>query len=74
MSKQKCKKVTVKLKNIRDGNEWHYKNIHQMTLSEKLMVRLRNGEKLRLMTLHPPKHTAKTLLDKKNLQDLRKKG
>ena len=65
MSKQSNRKVTVKLKNIRDGNQWYYKEIHQMTLSEKLMKRLHTGEKLRLVTLHPPKHTVESLQRKK---------
>ena len=66
MSKQANKKVAVKLKNIRNNKEWYYKDIHQMTLSDKQMARLQNGEKLKLMTIHAPKHTAKTL-DKKRL-------
>ena len=66
MSKQANKKVAVKLKNIRNTNQWYYKDIHQMTLSDKLMARLHNGEKLKLMTIHAPKHTAKTLEHKRN--------
>jgi hypothetical protein len=65
MSKQKNKKVAVKLKNIRKTNEWYYKDIHQKTLPDKLIKRLQNGEKLRLMTIHAPKHTAKTLEHKR---------
>lgn len=65
MSKQANKKVAVKLKNIRNTNQWYYKDIHQMTLSDKLMARLHNGEKLKLMTIHAPKHTAKTLEHKR---------
>ncbi len=61
MSKQANKKVSVKLKNIRNTNQWYYKDIHQKTLSDKLMTRLHNGEKLRLMTIHAPKHTTETL-------------
>jgi hypothetical protein len=65
MSKQANKKVAVKLKNIRNTNEWYYKDIHQKTLPDKLIKRLQNGEKLRLMTIHAPKHTAKTLEHKR---------
>lgn len=61
MSKQANKKVAVKLKNIRNTNQWYYKGIHQKTLSDKQMIRLHNGEKLKLMTLHAPKHTTETL-------------
>ena len=65
MSKQANKKVAVKLKNIRNTNQWYYKGIHQMTLSDKQMIRLHNGEKLKLMTLHAPKHTTETLEKKR---------
>ena len=61
MSKQANKKVAVKLKNIRNTNQWYHKGIHQKTLSNKQMTRLHNGEKLRLMTLHAPDHTTATL-------------
>ena len=64
MSKQANKKVAVRLKNIRDTNQWYYKDIHQKTLPDKLIKRLQNGEKLRLMTIHAPKHTVATLAKK----------
>lgn len=72
MSKQANKKVAVKLKNVRICEnsphlaEWIYKGKHQKWLSKKDLTRLQNGEKLRMMTIHAPKHTAKTL-DKKRL-------
>lgn len=64
MSKQANKKVAVRLKNIRDTNQWYHKDIHQKTLSDKLIKRLQNGEKLRLMTINAPKHTVATLAKK----------
>lgn len=71
MTKQANKKVAVKLKNVRicenspHLGEWVYKGKHQKWLSRKELERLLNGEKLRLMTIHPPKHTAKTLAKKR---------
>ena len=71
MSKQANKKVAVKLKNVRicenspHLGEWIYKGKHQKWLSRKELERLLNGEKLKLMTIHPPKHTAKTLEKKR---------
>lgn len=65
MSKQKNKKVNVKLKHVKDG-QWYFKDIHQKTLSDKELSRLANGETLRMMTIHAPKHTQKTLEKKKN--------
>ena len=41
--------------------EWIYKGKHQKWLSRAELQRLLNGETLRLMTIHAPKHTAKTL-------------
>jgi hypothetical protein len=64
MSKQANKKVAVRLKNIRDTNQWYHKGLHQKTLSNKLIKRLQNGEKLRLMTINAPKHTTATLAKK----------
>ena len=61
MSKQKNTKVNVRLKHIRDTNQWYFKDIHQKTINNKDMIRLQNGETLRLVTLHAPDHTAKTL-------------
>ncbi len=66
MSKQKNKKVAVKLKNIRNTNQWYHKGIHQKTLPDKLIKRLQNGEKLRLMTINAPKHTTETLQRKRD--------
>ena len=60
MSKQKNRKVNVRLNHTKNGI-WFYKDIHQKTLSLKELQRLENGETLRLMTIHAPKHTAKTL-------------
>ena len=71
MTKQANKKVAVKLKNVKicenspHLGEWIYKGKHQKWLSRKELERLLNGEKLKLMTIHPPKHTAKTLEKKR---------
>jgi hypothetical protein len=71
MSKQKNKKVAVKLKNVRICKnsphlaEWIYKGKHQKWLSKKDLIRLQNGEKLRMMTIHAPKHTTATLAKKR---------
>ena len=60
MSKQKNRKVNVRLNHTKNGI-WFYKDIHQKTLSLKELQRLENGETLRLVTINAPKHTAKTL-------------
>ena len=71
MSKQKNKKVAVKLKNVRICKnsphlaEWIYKGKHQKWLSRAELEQLQNGRKLKLMTIHAPKHTAKTLEQKR---------
>lgn len=71
MSKQANKKVAVKLKNvkIKEGMphlaEWVYKGKHQKWLSKKDLIRLQNGEKLKMMTIHAPKHTTETLTKKR---------
>ena len=71
MSKQKNQKVNVRLKDviIKDNSphlaEWIYKGKHQKWLSRNELQRLANGETLRLMTIHPPKHTAKSLEKKR---------
>ena len=70
MSKQKNKKVAVRLKNVRICKnsphlEWIYKGKHQKWLSKKDLIRLQNGEKLRMMTIHAPKHTTATLAKKR---------
>lgn len=67
MSKQANKKVLVKLKNVRICEnsphlaEWIYKGKHQKWLSRSELEQLENGRKLKLMTIHAPKHSAKTL-------------
>ena len=60
MSKQKNRKVNVRLNHTKNGI-WFYKDIQQKTLSLKELQRLENGETLRLVTINAPKHTAKTL-------------
>ena len=64
MSKQKNRKVNVRLEDIRQQNRWYYCGLHQRILSRKAMQRLRNGEELRLMTIHPPNHTVRSLKNK----------
>jgi adenylate cyclase class IV len=61
MSKQKNRKVNVTLEDIRQQNRWYYRGLHQRILSRKDMMRLRNGDQLRLMTVNAPKHTSETL-------------
>ena len=67
MSKQKNRKVNVKAKHVKICKdsphlaEWIYKGKHQKWLSRAELQRLEAGETLRLMTIHAPKHTAKTL-------------
>ena len=71
MSKQANKKVAVKLKNVRICKnsphlaEWIYKGKHQKWLSRKELEQLQNGRKLKLMTIHAPKHTTETLEKKR---------
>jgi len=70
MSKQAQQRVTVKIKDIKicaDSPllaEWVYKGKHQKWLSRKELLRLQNGEELRLMTIHPPNHTVRSLKNK----------
>ena len=72
MSKQKNRKVNVRLKHIKICEnsphlaEWVFKGKHQKWLSRNELNRLVNGETLRLMTINPPKHTQKTLQRKRN--------
>lgn len=67
MSKQKRERVNVRLKDviIKTGMphlaEWIYKGKHQKWLSKNELSRLVNGETIRLMVIHPPKHTVNTL-------------
>ena len=77
MSKQAQQRVTVKLKDIKICSdsphlaEWIYKNKHQKWLSRKEMQILATGGVLRLKTLHPPKHTARSLKNKWKKRDKR---
>ena len=70
MSKQKNRKVNVRLEHVRRCGdspllaEWIYKGKHQKWLSRKELLRLQNGEELRLMTIHPPNHTVRSLKNK----------
>ena len=71
MTKQANKKVKVKLKDIKikEGMphlaEWIYKGKHQKWVSQEDLKRLQNGQELRIMTIHPPKHTTNTLEKKR---------
>lgn len=71
MSNQKNRKVNVRLKHVKICEnsphlaEWVFRGKHQKWLSRNELNRLAKGETLRLMTIHPPKHTQKTLQRKK---------
>ena len=74
MSKQKNIKVKIKLNDVRIKHdsphlaEWIYKGKHQKWLSRKELQQLEQGQILRLMTIHAPKHTEKTLERKDRLK------
>ena len=74
MSNQKNRKVNVRLKHVRICEnsphlaEWIFKGKHQKWLSRKELQQLEQGKTLRLVTIHAPKHTEKTLERKDRLK------